>query len=115
MMRAMKPWLRVTVFVGLFLAVAAVCSAGVHHSCTSAPPPIIGPPEPGTARAAFCGAVDQGWSRWAGAGLLVLLSVACGLAWPKKKAQVCVLAALIVCVLVGGLIASSMLEASITV
>lgn len=115
MMRTMKPWLRVAVFVGLFLAVAAACAAGVHHSCTSAPPPITGPPVPGTARAAFCGAVDQGWSRWSGALLLVLLGVACGLAWPRKKAYVGVLAALIVCVLVGGLIASSMLEASITV
>lgn len=111
----MKPWLRVAALAVLFLAVAAACSAGVHHSCTSVPPPIIGPPESGTPRAAFCGAVDQGWSRWSAALLLILLGAACGLAWPTKKKNVGVLAALIISVLVSCLIVSSLLESSITV
>jgi len=111
----MKPWLRAAGFVVLFLAVAAVCAAGVHQSCTSAPPPITGLPVAGTPRAEFCGAVDRGWSRWAGAFFLVALGIACGLAWPKRTALVAVLAALIVSVLFGILIASSLLEASITI
>lgn len=63
-------------WAGLLLAVMVVLLvpawAGVDHGCRVSPPPLSGPPDPGTPRAGYCDALD-GAGRWI---VLVVLPVA---------------------------------------
>lgn len=56
-------------WAGLLLAVAVVLAvsawAGVDHGCKVSPPPLDGPPDPGTPRAGYCDAFS-GAFRWIG-------------------------------------------------
>jgi hypothetical protein len=75
------------------VVLAVMCALLAHHSCTHAPPPVERP-EPGTARADYCGVVDHGvpWLAALVAGILtgsaLLLVRRCG---PPAVAVVTVL------------------------
>lgn len=63
-------------WAGMLLLVVAVLLvsawAGVDHDCKVSPPPLDGPPDPGTPRAGYCDAFS-GAFRWI--GLVVLPAV----------------------------------------
>lgn len=58
-----EPILWVGLLATTALLLAAAAATGVDHGCRSSPPPLSGPPSPGTARATYCAGLDGGL-RW---------------------------------------------------
>jgi hypothetical protein len=58
-----EPLLWVGLLVVTALVLGAAAATGVDHGCRSSPPPLSGPPSPGTARADYC-SVLEGPLRW---------------------------------------------------
>jgi hypothetical protein len=77
--------------------VLAAAASGVDHGCRSSPPPLSGPPSPGTARATYCAGLD-GVLRWLVLVLVPWTAVAAATGALRRRAPVVPVAlAIVVC------------------